>query len=95
MKMRTHRFARTLGAGVAAMAILAPVAGAMPAGPDPPSSPDQRTAPVVKGIDEGFDLASAALGAGAAGALIMLVSVGGTTYRRRHLIDDAPVGDAS
>jgi hypothetical protein len=84
MKTRTRRLARTLIAGVAAIAVAAPAAGAMPAGPDPPSSGDEGAAPVVESIDEGFDVASAAIGAGAAGALVLLVSVGGTTYRRRQ-----------
>jgi hypothetical protein len=84
MKTRTHRLARTLVTGVAAIAVAAPAAGAMPAGPDPPLFGEQDPAPVVESIDEGFDLASAAIGAGAAGALVLLVSVGGTTYRRRQ-----------
>lgn len=93
MKTRTHRFAGTLAAGVATLAIAAPPAGAVPAGPDPPSSGEAGTAPVVQSIDEGIDLGSAAIGAGAAGALMLLVSVGGTTYRRRHgAIADDEIG---
>ena len=38
-------------------------------------------APVVPSVDDGFDWASAAIGAGAAGGLILLIGVGGTTYR--------------
>lgn len=84
MKVRTHRLARTVTVTVTAVALAAPAAGAMPAGPDPPSSGAEGAPPVVQSIDEGFDPASAAIGAGAAGALILLVSVGGTTYRHRH-----------
>ncbi len=35
-------------------------------------------------IDNGFDWDSAAIGAGGAGALLLLVSLGGFTYRVRH-----------
>ena len=38
----------------------------------------------MQSVDEGFDWASAAIGAGAAGGLILLIGVGGTTYRHRH-----------
>jgi hypothetical protein len=93
MTSHTHRLARTVAVSLAAMALAAPVAGAMPAGPDAPSSAGDAPPPVVQSIDEGFDLASAAIGAGGAGALILLVSVGGTTYRHRHhRIADDQVG---
>jgi hypothetical protein len=59
-----------------------------------PAAPDRQPAdrvviepapaPVVQSIDDGFDWASAAIGAGAAGGLILLIGVGGTTYRHRH-----------
>jgi len=38
----------------------------------------------VQSADDGFDWASAAIGAGAAGSLILLIGVGGTSYRHRH-----------
>jgi len=38
----------------------------------------------VQSIDGGFDWASAAIGAGAAGGLILLLGAGGTTYRHRQ-----------
>ena len=41
-------------------------------------------APVVQSVDEGFDWASAAIGAGIAGGMILLISWGGVTYRHRH-----------
>jgi hypothetical protein len=84
MKTQTHRMARALVSGVAAIALAAPTAGAVPAGPDPSTPAEDGTAPVVESIDEGFDWASAAIGAGGAGALMLLISVTGTTYRHRH-----------
>jgi hypothetical protein len=41
-------------------------------------------APVVPSVDDGFDWASAAIGAGTVGSLILLIGAGGTTYRHRH-----------
>jgi hypothetical protein len=38
----------------------------------------------VQSIDDGFDWGSAAIGAGAASALVLLIGVGGTTYRHRQ-----------
>jgi hypothetical protein len=38
----------------------------------------------VRTIDEGFDWGSAAIGAGSAGAVIVLVSLGGAAYVARH-----------
>ena len=35
-------------------------------------------------MDSGFDWDSAAIGAGGAGALLLLVAAGGFTYRSRH-----------
>jgi hypothetical protein len=40
--------------------------------------------PVVRTIDEGFDWGSAAIGAGGAGAAIVLVSLGGAAYVARR-----------
>jgi hypothetical protein len=84
MTSRTHRLVRTATVTVAAVALAAPAAGARPAGPDPVSSGAEAPPPVVQSIDEGFDPASAAIGAGGAGALILLAWVGGATYRHRH-----------
>ena len=70
-------------------ALATPAASARPAS-DPPIQngrgpvviePDR--APVVQSIDEGFDWASAAIGAGGTGALILLIGVGGSAFRRR------------
>lgn len=71
---RSYRLARLTAVVLASGALAAPTAIARPAPPDPKPSPDR--APVVRAIDEGFDWGSAAIGAGAAGALIVL-SLGG------------------
>ena len=87
----SHRITRLAAAGLIAGALAAPAASARPAPLDPPVPPgseavviEPEPAPVVQSVDEGFDWASAAIGAGAAGALVLLGSVGGSTYRRRH-----------
>jgi hypothetical protein len=86
----SHRITRLVTAGLIAGALAAPAASARPVS-DPPIQnggepvviePDR--APVVQSVDEGFDWASAAIGAGAAGGLVLLVGVGGSSYRRRH-----------
>ena len=79
----SHRITRLVAVGIATAAIAAPAASARPVAPDSPSSGE----PVYVGpvsLDEGFDWASAAIGAGGAGALILLVSAGGVSYRHRH-----------
>jgi hypothetical protein len=45
--------------------------------------PAPAAAPVVRTIDEGFDWGSAAIGAGGAGALLVLISLGGFAYTSR------------
>ena len=57
--------------------------------PDPPidtaaTRSSSSPTPVVQSVNDGFDWASAAIGAGAAGGIILLIGVGGTTYRHRH-----------
>jgi hypothetical protein len=39
---------------------------------------------IVRSVDEGFDVGSAAIGAGGAGALLVLLSLGGFAYASRH-----------
>ena len=41
---------------------------------------------IVRNVDDGFDWGAAAIGAGGAGALIVLVSAGGFAYTARHRI---------
>ena len=85
----SHRITRLATAALLAGALAAPAASARPV-TDPPiengSGPvviEPDSAPLVV-VDEGFDWASAAIGAGAAGGLILLIGVGGTSYRHRH-----------
>jgi hypothetical protein len=80
----SHRITRLATASLIAGALAAPAASARPAPPDTPVPSVEPAAPVVQSIDDGFDWASAAIGAGAAGSLVLLIGVGGSTYRRRH-----------
>jgi hypothetical protein len=74
--------------GLAVLALAAPAANAVPASRD--AQPADRvaiepdSAPVVPSVGNGFDWASAAIGAGLAGGIILLVGWGGITYRHRH-----------
>jgi hypothetical protein len=96
---RSHRLTRALAAGVATAVLAAPSAVARPIDdPQLPISRDRRTtvtvepepgparAPVVRSIDDGLDWGSAAIGAGAGGALVVLVSLGGYAYTSRNRI---------
>ena len=86
MKVST-RIIRLVTASLVAGTLVAPAASARPAGPDAPSSGTPvvlESAPVVTSVDEGFDWASAAIGAGAAGGLVLLLGAGGATYRSRR-----------
>jgi hypothetical protein len=85
----SHRITRLVAAGLMAGALAAPAADARPAGPDPatsgePVAVEAEPAPVVESVDEGFDWASAAIGAGVAGGLVLVMVVGGTGYRQRR-----------
>ncbi len=79
----SNRITRLVLIGLAILAIAAPVASARPAPIDTPVGP-QSDAPVVLSVDDGFDWASAAIGAGIAGGLVLLLVWGGVTYRHRH-----------
>src|SRR4051794_10106858 len=82
------RITRLVLVGLAVLALAAPAASARPASQDAtPAYPVQIepvSAPVVQSVDQGFDWASAAIGAGVVGGIILLVSLGGVTYRHRH-----------
>ena len=84
----SHRITRLATAGLVAAAVAAPAANARPAGPDTPITGEpvviEPSAPVVQSVDDGFDWASAAIGAGIAGGLVLLLVWGGVTYRHRH-----------
>jgi hypothetical protein len=82
-KIRSHRLARLVAVSLTAAALVAPAASARPAPLDPPVVIAPEPAPVIT-VDNGFDWDSAAVGAGGAGALLLLVSLGGFTYRSRH-----------
>ena len=96
--MRSHRrsqLQRSLAAGLVAAALAAPAAQAAPIlepgsgdaplsmGPDPRGLEADPSPAVTTTIDDGFDWGSAAIGAGGAGALIVLVSLGGFAYTTR------------
>ena len=87
LQRSSHRLARMLAASLAAAAVAAPPAHAMadrgPVTDEPAPAPTQAPV-VVRAVDEGFDWGSAAIGAGGAGALIVLVSLGGFSYATRH-----------
>ena len=84
----SHRITRLATAGLIAAALAAPAASARPAGPDTPNTGEpvviEPAPPVVQSVDDGFDWASAAIGAGAAGGLVLLIGAGGISYRHRH-----------
>ena len=90
--MRSHRRSqlhRSLAAGLAVAALAAPAAQAAPIR-EPgtgdaalSTEPVAADSPAITTIDEGFDWGSAAIGAGGAGALIVLVSLGGFAYTTR------------
>ena len=78
----TNRLTRLVLIALAVLALAAPVASARPSPPDTPTGPAE--APVVLSVDNGFDWASAAIGAGIAGGIVLLLVGGGVTYRHRH-----------
>ncbi len=93
---RYHRPARVVAAGLAIAALAAPPAlakpdigqvhrdtgGATTAEPAP-TAPDPGPV-IVRVPDGGFDWGSAAIGAGGAGAVVLLLSLGGTALVSRH-----------
>jgi hypothetical protein len=79
----THRLARLVATSLAAGALAAPAAVAQPIDAQPRYAAESADAPVVRSINEGFDWGSAAVGAGGAGAAIVLFSVGGVAFVSR------------
>jgi len=81
--MPSHRRSQltyTLAAGLAAATLAASPAGASPMlepGSDDLAPLPEYRASEVTTIDQGFDWGSAAIGAGGAGAVLVLVSIGG------------------
>jgi hypothetical protein len=87
VQIHSHRLSRLVAVGLAAGALAAPAAGARPAPVDRTDSNVPvviEPAPIVQSVNRGFDWDSAAIGAGGAGALVLLLSLGGFTYRSRH-----------
>ena len=80
----SQRITRLATAGLIAGALAAPAASARPAPIDMPVPSVEPTPPVVQSVDDGFDWASAAIGAGIAGGIVLLLVWGGVTYRHRH-----------
>lgn len=85
--MPSHRrpqFKRSLGAGIAAALLAVPAAQASPmlepGSGDASPLPDSRTTT----IDQGFDWGSAAIGAGGAGALLILTGMAGVASQGRR-----------
>ena len=76
---------RPLAAGLAMLALAAPLAMARPALDPAPTfrRPAPAAAPVVRTAEPGFDWGSAAVGAGGAGALLVLLAAGGVVYVSR------------
>ena len=84
----SHRITRLVLICLTVLALAAPAASAVPASPDRVDTGQafvlEPEAPVVQSVDDGFDWASAAIGAGIAGGIILLIGWGGMTYHHRH-----------
>jgi hypothetical protein len=82
----SHRITRLVLIGLAVLALAAPAASARPAPVDREDTgePFVLDEPVVQSVNDGFDWASAAIGAGIAGGIVLLITWGGVTYRHRH-----------
>jgi hypothetical protein len=87
---QSRRLTRMLAVALTAGAVAAPSAVAGPAiggdgGRGAPADIAPDPAPViVRSVDQGFDVGSAAIGAGGAGALLVLMSLGGFAWVARH-----------
>jgi hypothetical protein len=85
--MSTHRrLSHVLAAALIVTAIAAPTAGARPIYDSPGKA--AHSSPIPTRIDdEGFDLGSAAVGAGSAGAFLLLTAAGvAFVGQRRHRV---------
>jgi hypothetical protein len=85
MSTRRTRSLTATAATVLALAAAVPAASARPA---LESNADQRavepSAPIVREIDGGFDVASAAIGAGGAAVVLLLTATGASAASRHH-----------
>jgi hypothetical protein len=96
--MRTRRLTRTVAGALLVTAFAAPCAVARPAPEDSfrPNSTESVPAatdttrppapPVTRTIDDGFDLGSAAIGAGGGAAVVLLTTASGAAISRRRRI---------
>jgi len=79
-----RRFTRTLTSAVIVTALAAPAATARPLY-DQPGHRSESAPTVTRTIDEGFDVGSAAIGAGGAAVVVLLTAAGAAAVsRRRH-----------
>jgi hypothetical protein len=77
---------RTVAVALAATAIAAPTASARPMGETHPIGVESGSAPtVITTTERSFDWGSAGLGAGAAGAIVVLSFVGVTLKSHAHV----------
>ncbi len=87
---QSRRLTHVLAVALTAGAVAAPSARAGPAiGGDGGNGAPAQNAPdpapvIVRSVDQGFDVGSAAIGAGGAGALLVLMSLGGFAWAARH-----------
>ena len=90
----TRRISRTAAGALAIVAFAAPVADARPA-LEPPGDTSSGSAgviayeadppaPSITVADDGFEWASAAIGAGGAAVVLLLTATGAMTVSRRH-----------
>ena len=81
-----RRFTRTLAGALVVTALAAPAATARPLY-DHPGRPSEPAPTVTRTIDQGFDVGSAAIGAGGAAAVLLLTAAGAAAVsHRRHPI---------
>ena len=80
----SHPIARLVTAGLVAGALAGPAAVAQPIADPQTSAPAPAAPRWVRTFHVGFEGAAAAFGAGGAGAVIVLVSLGGVAYVSRH-----------
>ena len=95
MSTRRRRLTSIVAAALTATVLAAPAADAIPA-EEYFNSSDSRSAPAVESdaealaptvtrtVDDGFDLGSAAIGAGGAAAVLLLTAAGASAVSHRH-----------
>lgn len=81
--MQTSRLTRITAAALTAAALAAPTATARPVS-EPGGNRPAPKAPTYVTVDQGFDIGSAALGAGGAAGLLLLTAGGSAAMFRHH-----------